>query len=76
MFFLVYMLGVVVTYIGLVVFNKDSLISRDVTDNVELYVIMIALSLMFPITLALMLTIFSTQQILELFEGRKKNEKV
>ena len=74
--FLMYVLGFFITYIGLVIFNKDSLIGRDITDSIDLYIIMLVLSSVFPITLTLALVIFATQRILDFFKGRKKNEKV
>lgn len=74
--FLMYVLGFFITYIGLVIFNKDSLIGRDITDSIDLYIIMLVLSSVFPITLTLVLVIFGTQRILGLFKGRKKNEKI
>lgn len=73
--FLMYVLGFFVTYIGLVIFNKDSLIGHDVTDNIELYIVMLFLSLIFPLTLSYVLCVFITQRFLELSKGRK-NENV
>ena len=70
--FLIYALGFLVTYIGLVIFNKDSLIGHDVMDNAELYIIMLFLSLIFPLTLTLALFISITQRALNFFKGRKK----
>lgn len=70
--FLFYALGFFVTYIGLVIFNKDSLIGRDVMDNMDLYIIMLFLSLIFPLTLSYALCVFVTQRVLELSKGRKK----
>lgn len=70
--FLIYALGFLVTYIGLVIFNKDSLIGRDVMDNMELYCIMLCLSLIFPITLIIMLFMFVSQRLIEFSKGRKK----
>ena len=73
--FLMYVIGFIATYIGLVIFNKDSLIGRDVTDNTELYIVMLFLSLIFPLTLSYALCVFITQRFLELSKGRK-NENV
>lgn len=70
--FLMYAFGFFVTYIGLVIFNKDSLIGHDVMYNIELYIIMLFLSLIFPLTLTLMFFIFVTQRVLGFFKGYKK----
>lgn len=67
-----YVLGFFITYIGLVIFNKDSLDGRDVADNMDLYVIMLVLSSVFPITWFIVPVIFGTQRFLGLFKGRKK----
>ena len=70
--FLMYVLGFFITYIGLVIFNKDSLNGRDIADNIDLYIIMLVLSSVFPITLFIVPVILSTQWFLRLFKGRKK----
>ena len=70
--FLFYALGFFITYIGLVIFNKDSLIGRDAMYNMELYIIMLFLSLIFPLTLTLMFFVFVTQRVLGFLKGRKK----
>lgn len=71
--FLMYVLGFFITYIGLVIFNKDSLNGRDMVDNINLYIIMLVLSSVFPITLFTISVILSTQRILGLF--KKVNKK-
>ena len=73
--FLMYILGCLVTYIGLVILMKDSLVGRDTSEVVDLYITMFCLSAMFPIILILALVNVSTQWFLGLFEGRK-NENV
>ena len=70
--FLMYILGCLVTYIGLVILNKDSLIDHDVSEVIELYIIMLCLSSAFPITLPAVLVIFGTQRILGLLERSRK----
>ena len=70
--FLIYVIGFIATYIGLVIFNKDSLIGRDEMSNMELYCIMLCLSLIFPITLIVMFVMFATQRLVEFLKGRKK----
>lgn len=70
--FLIYVIGFIATYIGLVIFNKDSLIGRDAMSNMELYCIMLCLSLIFPITLIVMFVMFATQRLVEFLKGRKK----
>ena len=74
--FLMYILGCLVTYIGLVILNKDSLIDHDVSEVIELYIIMLCLSSVFPITLPAVLVIFGTQRILGLLERSRKNENI
>ena len=71
--FLMYVLGFFITYIGLVIFNKDSLDGRDVADNMDLYVIMLVSSAVFPITWFIVPVILGTQRILGLF--KKVNNK-
>ena len=74
--FLMYILGCLVTYIGLVILNKDSLIDHDVSEVIELYIIMLCLSSVFPITLPAVLVIFGTQRILGLLERSTRNENI
>ena len=74
--FLMYVLGFFITYISLVILMKDSLVDRDVVDNIELYIIMLCLSSVFPITLPAVLVIFGTQRILGLLERSRKNENI
>lgn len=71
--FLMYVLGFFITYISLVIFNKDSLNGRDIADNIDLYIIMLVLSSVFPITLFAVPVILSTQWFLRLF--KKVNKK-
>lgn len=71
--FLMYILGCLVTYIGLVILMKDSLVGRDTSEVVDLYITVFCLSAMFPITLTLALAHVSTQRILGLF--KKVNKK-
>ncbi len=71
--FLMYVLGFFITYIGLVIFNKDSLNGRDIADNIDLYIIMLVMSSVFPITLFTIPVILSTQWFLRLF--KKVNKK-
>ena len=73
--FLMYVLGFFITYIGLVIFNRDSLSGRDMVDNMDLYVLMLVLSTVFPITWFVVPVILGTQWFLGLFKGRK-NENV
>ena len=71
--FLMYILGCLVTYIGLVILMKDSLVGRDTSEVVDLYITVFFLSAMFPIILILALVNVSTQRILGLF--KKVNKK-
>ena len=73
--FLMYILGCLVTYIGLVILMKDSLVGHDTSEVVDLYITVFCLSAVFPIILILALVNVSTQRILRLFKGRK-NENV
>ena len=45
---------------------------RDVADNMDLYIIMLVLSSVFPITWFIVPIILGTQWFLGLFKGRKK----
>ena len=74
--FLMYILGCLVTYIGLVILMEDSLIDHDVSEVIDLYIIMLCLSSVFPITLPAVLVIFGTQRILGLLERLRKNENI
>ena len=71
--FLMYVLGFFITYISLVILMKDSLVDRDVVDNIDLYITVFCLSAVFPIILILALANVSTQRILGLF--KKVNKK-
>ena len=73
MILLLYVLGFVVTYVSLVILMKDSLVGRDTSEVVDLYITVFCLSAMFPITLTLALAHVSTQRILGLF--KKVNKK-
>ena len=71
-----YVLGFFVTYIGLVIFNRDSLDGRDVADNMDLYVIMLVSSSVFPITWFVVPVVLGTQWFLGLFKKVAKNENI
>ena len=73
--FLMYVLGFFITYVGLVILNKDSLIDHDVSWVIELYTIMMVLSAVFSIAWFVVPVILGTQWFLGLFKGRK-NENV